>query len=314
MREISVEGLELIGRGGMSSIYKLNDEQAVKVYAADTTLEEVERNKNISDELAAAGIPVAVYFEIVRAGECYGIIMELIGSYTVAKAVRKDPSSEETYSRKMAELLKKIHSAELPGGRLPAMKDMLFEWIEIMERKYHMSKRTGRCMRQLTGTLSDTGRVLHLDFHEGNVMLRGDELVLVDIDEMCTGEPAFDFAGMFINHILAAGTPGLLERAVGLDAKTTGRMFRQIIRAYCDQDGRRYKQAVRLTHMLSMLMVGLAPARFGEISEISPLNMWFIKNVAQPVFCMMWRRYRSNAAGMFADVCPEAAGQRVVGQ
>ena len=74
---------------------------------------------------------------------------------------------------------------QMPGGRLPALKDMLPEWIDIMERKYHMSKRTSRCMRQLVGTLSDTGRLLHLDFHEGNVMLRGDELVLVDIEEMC---------------------------------------------------------------------------------------------------------------------------------
>ena len=89
MREIFVEELELIGRGGMSTIYKLNDEQAVKVYSADTTLEEVERKKNISDELAAAGIPVVVCCEIVRAGESYGIIMELLSPDTVAKAVRK---------------------------------------------------------------------------------------------------------------------------------------------------------------------------------------------------------------------------------
>lgn len=312
MREIFVEELELIGRGGMSTIYKLNDEQAVKVYSADTTLEEVERKKNISDELAAAGIPVVVCCEIVRAGESYGIIMELLSPDTVAKAVRKDPSLEEMYSGKMAELLKRIHSTEMPGGRLPALKGMLSEWIDMMEQEYHMSKRTGRCMRQLVGMLSDTGRVLHLDFHEGNVVLRGDELVLIDIDEMCTGEPAFDFAGMYLNHILAAGTPGLLEMSVGLDAKTTRRMLRQIMRAYCGMEDRLYKQTVRLAHMLSMLMVSLAPARFGKISPMNRLNMWFIKNVAQPVFCMMWMRYRRNAAGMFAAVCPETADQKAV--
>ena len=51
MREIFVEELELIGRGGMSTIYKLNDEQAVKVYSADTTLEEVERKLAIKNIL-----------------------------------------------------------------------------------------------------------------------------------------------------------------------------------------------------------------------------------------------------------------------
>ena len=116
---------------------------------------------------------------------------------------------------------------------------------------------------------------------------------------------------MYINHILAAGTPGLLELAVGLDAKTTGRMLRQIMRAYWGSNGRSYKQAVRLSHMLSMLIAGIAPARFGETNA---LNMWFIKNISHPVFCMMWMRYRRNAAGMFADVCPEAAEQRAVEQ
>lgn len=306
MKEISLYGLEEIGRGTMSTIYKIDEDRVVKIYGADTTLEEIEYNKKLSDELVAGGVPVVNSYEIVRAGDRYGIVMELLGPDTVAKAVRKDPASEEAYGRKMAELLKKMHRTELPTGDLPDFRSRLSGWIGIMLRDHHMTERTARSMRQLVDALPDTERVIHLDLHEGNIMLRGDELVLIDIDEMCTGHPVFDIATLYINHDLAAGTPGLLEQAVGLDARTSRRMRKHIMRSYYSTlDAGSYKRAVSVAHMICMLLVGLAPARLGEISQLNKLNMWFIKNVAQPLFCIMWLKYRSNADAIFADVSPD---------
>ena len=70
MREISVEGCELLGKGGNGAVYRLDDETIVKVYfGARNSLEKIKRNRETTRSAFVQGIPTMITFDTVRVGE-----------------------------------------------------------------------------------------------------------------------------------------------------------------------------------------------------------------------------------------------------
>ena len=50
MKEMSIENLDLIAQGGMGKIYRINDEQILKVFN-DISLEELQKQKSSAVEV-----------------------------------------------------------------------------------------------------------------------------------------------------------------------------------------------------------------------------------------------------------------------
>ena len=90
MKEFSINNLDLIAQGGMGKIYRINDEQILKVFN-DISLEELQKQKNASVEVFKAMVPTAISFEIVKVGDKYGIIYEFLDSTSVGKALSEHP-------------------------------------------------------------------------------------------------------------------------------------------------------------------------------------------------------------------------------
>ena len=306
LQSFSVDGLEKIGEGGMGTIYKINDEQIIKVYNPDVTLSEIEKKKQYAREIFIRGIPTMISFEIVAVGEKYGIIFELLGSDTVARTLRKNPSLTTDYGRKMGELLKKLHSIDMPENALPRIKDRFSEWIGIMERDYHTAPRIIRAMRQVLEAVPDANRVLHCDFHEGNVMIRDGELLLIDIDEVCVGNPIFDLAFCYGNHDLLALSPKLLEKSAGIDPKASRQMRRLIMMEYYHTDDiRRLKKIDRGLLVLALFTYALSLARIGDSAYATKPIQRIVRHIVHPVFYIMWSAYRLLHKDMFSGILPE---------
>ena len=303
LQSFSIDGLEKIGGGGMGTVYRINDEQIIKVYNQDVTLSEIEKKKQYAREIFVRGIPTMISFEIVAVGNQYGIIFELLGSNTVGRTLRNDPSFTMDYGRKMGELLKKLHSTEMPENTLPRIKDRFSEWISIMERDYHTGPRIVRAMRQVLEAVPEANRVLHCDFHEGNVMISGDELLVIDIDEVCVGNPIFDLAFCYGNHDLLALSPKLLEKSAGIDPKASRQMRRLIMMEYYHTDDiRRLKKIDRTLLILTLFTFALSPARVGD-SEYAARRI--VRYIIHPAFYIMWSAYRLLHKDMFSGILPE---------
>lgn len=306
LESFSVEGLEKIGGGGMGTIYRLNDEQIIKVYNPNVTLQEIEKKKQYAREVFIRGIPTMISFGVSAVGDRYGIIFELLGSDTVGRTLRKDPSRTMEYGHRMGELLKKLHSTEMPENTLPRLKDRFLEWIDIMEREYHTAPRVIRAMRQLVESVPEADRVLHCDFHEGNVMARGDELLLIDIDEICVGNPVYDLAFCYGNHDVLALSPALLMKSSGIDPKTARKMRKLVMMEYYHtDDSRRLKQIDRKLLFLTLFTSALFPARIGDSEYATRGNLWIQRHIIHPVFYILWSICRLRNKDLFSDVLPE---------
>jgi hypothetical protein len=66
MREVSIEGLKKISAGQNGDVYRLNDEQILKVYNPwSISIEKIRREKESAKRAFIRGIPTAISFDIV---------------------------------------------------------------------------------------------------------------------------------------------------------------------------------------------------------------------------------------------------------
>ena len=80
MRQISIEGCELIGEGNTSKVYRLNSRQILKLYKSGTPKERIEREQQNTHTACRLGVPTANAFDIVTCDGQYGLILELVNA------------------------------------------------------------------------------------------------------------------------------------------------------------------------------------------------------------------------------------------
>ena len=73
LRQLSIEGCELIGVGGVGTVYRLDDDTIIKVFREGTTMGEVSKEITMSKEAFVMGMPTAISFDIVKVGAQYGL-------------------------------------------------------------------------------------------------------------------------------------------------------------------------------------------------------------------------------------------------
>ena len=283
LRQVSIDGCEMIGRGGNGAVYRLDQETILKLYNEGTSLEKIALEKKYATAAFTAGLPCAIAYDTVQSGNQYGIVFELLNSVTVGKAVNQNPGLIPEMGKSMGMLLRQLHTTEMPSGVLPEMTDKMTTWIDYLEEKY-LDHADADLMRSVLAAIPKRNTLVHADFHEGNVMLQGNELILIDLDDICTGNPLFDLAAHYMGHVLAAkSAPDSMRYSMGMETETGLAMYRCTVQAYLGTEDAQqlaaYEQSMELlTLFFALIYLGkgkdsknLTPERAqGIISQILP--------------------------------------------
>ena len=94
-RDLSVEGCELIGSGRSSHVYRLDSETIIKCYEPTIPLNRIRHEMDLARNSFIKGIPTAIPMELVRVGDRYGAVFELIDADTVGHHVSEHPEDFE---------------------------------------------------------------------------------------------------------------------------------------------------------------------------------------------------------------------------
>ena len=264
LRRVSIDGCEMIGRGGNGAVYRLDQETILKLYNEGTSLEKIALEKKYATAAFTAGLPCAIAYDTVQSGKQYGIVFELLNAVTVGRAVNQDPALIPEMGKSMGALLKQLHTTEMPSGVLPKMTDKMTAWIDYLEEKY-LDHADAELMRSVLAAFPEKNTLVHADFHEGNVMLQGDELILIDLDDICTGNPLFDLVAHYTGHVLAAkAAPEGMRYSMGMEVETGLSMYRHTVQAYLGTDDAQqlaaYEQSMQLL-TLFFTMIYLAKGK-----------------------------------------------------
>ncbi len=183
MREISIEGCEVIGEGGYGKVYKIDSETIVKVYNSRVSLEFIEQERNTSQRAFLLGMPTAILYDVVKCGDSYGVVYEMIDAKTMAQIINKEPGRIPEMPRKAAELLRKLHKI-VPGSdsKLPNRKQAVLNWPDSISE--HLTNEETCKIRNLIQSIPDRDTFLHGDYHSKNIMVRNGEFQLIDTAQL----------------------------------------------------------------------------------------------------------------------------------
>ncbi len=194
-RNISIEGCEIIGQGANGKVYRIDPDTIVKVYYDSDSLPDIKRERELARTALILGIPTAIPYDVVKVGDSYGSVYELLNAKSFAQLLAEDPNRLDEIIGMSVDLLKKIHGTLVDPGVMPEMKDVVLNWVDFL--KMHLPEEQHAKLQKLVEEVPTDLHMLHGDYHIKNVMLQDDEVLLIDMDTLCTGYPIFEFASIF---------------------------------------------------------------------------------------------------------------------
>ncbi len=234
-RAISVEGCEEIGRGANGSIYRIDQDSVVKVYRNAGALEDIRHEREVAKLALILGIPTAISYDVVRVGESYGSVFELLNARSFSSILASEPEKLDWCVREYAALLKKIHGTTVPEGKLPEMRETALGWVRFLTD--HLPPAAGKKLLALVEAVPRDGHMLHGDYHTKNLELQNDEVLLIDMDTLAVGHPIFELASIYNAFV---GYYELDHEAVkgfqGFDFETSLRFWQKSLAAYLGTD------------------------------------------------------------------------------
>lgn len=189
-RKISVEGCEVIGQGANGKVYRIDQDTIVKEYFNADALPDIKRERELARTALILGIPTAIPYDVVKVGNGYGSVFELLNAKSFAKIIISEPEKLDDVVKMSVELLKKIHSTYVKPGLMPRMKDVAVNWVEFL-KDYLDADKYDKFIRMVK-EVPETDTMLHGDYHIKNVMLQDGEVLLIDMDTLCVGHPIFE--------------------------------------------------------------------------------------------------------------------------
>ena len=200
LREVDVKDCEIIGKGGNGTVYRVSTDEIIKVYTKKTSVESIENERRLARDAFVAGIPTAIAYDIVKAGDNLGIVFEMVKADVIAKKFTDEKENFDIYARKYAELFKEIHSVDLADKGLPKTKQIYLDYIDKLDDWY--SKDELERLRLFITNIPERDTMVHGDYHTNNIMVQGEELLLIDMAEISCGHPIFDLASSYYAHKL----------------------------------------------------------------------------------------------------------------
>ncbi len=192
---MSVEGCEFIAKGANGALYRYDAETIIKTYFAKDALPEIKQERENARRAFVLGINTAIPYGIVRVGDGYGTVTELLNATSVAKLIRNDPDDMSEAVKYYVDMLKSIHAVEVEDGEVPDMKEITLDWAKFVAD--HIPKEQGRKLISLIEAVPKQNTLMHGDYHTNNVMVQNGEPLLIDMDTLCMGHPVFELGSMF---------------------------------------------------------------------------------------------------------------------
>ena len=192
---MSVEGCEFIAKGANGAVYRYDAETIIKTYFAKDALPEIKQERENARRAFVLGINTAIPYGIVRVGNNYGTVTELLNAVSVTKLIRQSPDDLTQAAKYYIDMLRNIHATEVEDGLVPDMKETALAWADFVAP--HIPEDQAKKLRALIEAVPKRNTLMHGDYHTNNIMVQDGEPLLIDMDTLCMGHPVFELGSMF---------------------------------------------------------------------------------------------------------------------
>ena len=249
-KTMSVEGCKEIGRGAKGAVYRYNGDTAVKVYLNPDSLPDINRERELARRAFVLGVPTAISYAIVKVGESYGSVFELLDAKSFSELLAEDPTTIEKYVGMFTDLLKTIHTTKVGADEMPDIKILIGNWLK--DASSFLTDEENKKLADMVAAVPDTDNMLHCDYHTNNVMLQNGEAILIDMDTLSHGHPVFELANIHIAYVgFGEIDHAMVENFIHLPYDMTCDFWNRFIRLYTGKDGAELEKIEDKVRLLS---------------------------------------------------------------
>lgn len=190
-----LENMSVVGKGACATIYKYQHDKILKLYDRGNrnTAEFVKKEFDISTEIYSMGIATAQPFELCECDGVYGAIYEFVSGDTMLNVIEKE-GNIGNYIVELANIGKQIHSNSVDEDIFPKAVELIKSlivhikpWVNEIQYKH---------IEEIVDAIPDSSTLIHGDFHPGNIILKQNKVVLIDVGGASCGHPVFDLISM----------------------------------------------------------------------------------------------------------------------
>lgn len=260
MKEISVDSCELLGKGANGEVYRIDDERIVKLFSETASIDVIQRERALSQKAMIYGLPTAISFDIVKCGNRYGAVFELLNAKTLSTTIKNDPSAFDTYADVYVDLYKKLHSTVVKKEDFPSIKEIYYDYIDDCKDWYTQEQLD--TLRKIVDSIPDRDTLIHGDYHANNIMIVDGQLLLIDMGDLSFGHPIFDFLATAATQVnLVKLNPAFAEVHTNMPVDKITKLWSHLIdRYFADKSEEQRQRINEQIALFSKLKVALAPA------------------------------------------------------
>ena len=231
MKSISVDGCEVIGKGAYGTVYKVGGDTIVKVYDSADTLPLIEKERTMSKQAFVKGIPTAISYDIVRVGDSYGSVFELLDADNLNDVLKEEPDRFDELMVSYVNMIKAVHKVETDSPDIPSAVTLFLNRLDALSDV--IPEDVSSQLKTLLSQMPEDKHVIHGDLQMKNVMIAGDEPMLIDMETLSTGDPVFDLQSLFLCYrAYSEDEPHNTEEFLGITKEQAERIWNRIVQLY----------------------------------------------------------------------------------
>ena len=252
LKRLYISGAEIIGEGFFSTVYRIDKDTIVKVFNRTSDPEQIERELKLAKQAFVLGIPTAISYDIVKVDEKLGVRFEMLDCISLKNAFVKYPEKYDELVDKYVAFLKKINTTECLNVEVPDMKQFFLRKIDeikgLLPEKYYLKSK-----KMLEG-IPEAKTFIHGDCQFKNIMVQGDEFLLIDMDTLSVGNPMFELALIRAPYVaFEEDDPGNSERFLGVSGEFVNKMYNDIVERYYGKNEQVIKDKLEIICSVHMI-------------------------------------------------------------
>ena len=182
-----------------SKSYMSNDKKWMVKFGtefAKTSIESLEREKDLTDKAISIGVKTPKAGEIVELpnGELGLIYQYIEGKKSIARACGEDLDNIDYYMKRFARIAKDMHSKICDTNMFESIEDRVRVQIKKLKELNDVQKEKAL---KVLDEIEKKNNCLLGDFQTGNFIMAGDEEFVIDLGAIAYGNPDYDIASFY---------------------------------------------------------------------------------------------------------------------
>ena len=230
LRKVDLSKCEKIGAGGNGAVYRISEDEIVKVNYNPDTYEGLDKELTKAKEAFLLGIPTAISFDTVDCGDGKrGVVYEIIKSLTLGETMQANPERIEELTERYVAELNRLHSTHTDHPIFGSAK--AFYAKQVADASKYFTEEEGEQLKLILEALPEGDRLVHCDAHPKNIMIQNGEMLWIDMEGMSVGHPIYDLISIAV-IINGMRTDEMILGIAGMTNATVAIMKEHFIRKY----------------------------------------------------------------------------------